>query len=123
MKKVLALVAVLVLMAQLGMAQGFNASPTNWIPGYTSNGTNMVIPIASVPFLSASQAATSTGDVRQIVFAIQEAIYQKWLTIPSSNQSDRITVSRASTVYSNRITYIYTYRVDVVPASLVVMPE
>lgn len=117
------LVAALALAAGLESMAEFNGSPTNWISGYSSDGTNMVIPIASLSYLSAGQCNATTGDVRQIVFAIQETIYQKWITIPTTNQSGRVTVSRASTVYTNRIAHIYTYRADLTPASLIVMPE
>ena len=122
-KRLVMLVAMVVVGASLGMAGDFNASPTNWIPGYTSDGTNMVIPIASLQYLSAGQSNASTGDVRQIVFAIQETIYQKWNTIPETNRSGRINVTRSSNVYTNRISYTYTYRADLRPVSLVIMPE
>lgn len=123
MKKIGLLAAVLVLVAVLAQGADFSKVPSNWINGYSCDGTNMVIPIAAMPYLSAGQCDAATGDVRQIVFALQETIYQKWLTIPSSNRSERIQVSRSSTVYTNRITHTYTYQVSVIPASLIVMPE
>lgn len=116
-------ILISILAAPLAIAGDFNTSPTNSIPGYTSDGTNMVIPIAALSYLSAGQCNASTGDIRQIVFAIQETIYQKWIAIPGTNRSERVSVSRASTVYTNRIAYTYTYRADVTAQSLVVMPE
>lgn len=121
-KTVAMMVLVVLAMANQGRAE-FNAAPTNWIAGYTTDGTNMVIPIAALNYLNAGQCHGSTGDIRQIVFAIEEAIYQKWIAIPVSNRSGRVSVARASNVLTNRISYIYTYRADVLPASLVVMPE
>ena len=123
MKKTALLVGVLMVAARFGFGGEFVASPTNWIAGYTSDGTNMVIPIASLNYLSAGQCDGSTGDVRQIVFAIQETIYQKWVSIPTTNRSGRVSVGRSSAVNTNRISYTYTYRADVLPVSLVVMPE
>ena len=122
MKKTL-MIAALAAACACASASAFDASPTNWIAGYTSDGTNMVIPIASLPYLDAGQCSAATGDVRQIVFAMQEAVYQKWLTIPATNRSRRVSVNRSSSVFSNRITYSYYYQADVVPSSLTLMPE
>jgi hypothetical protein len=119
----MAALAAVMAFATPGMAADVSMAPTNWIAGYTSDGTNMVIPIASLPYLDAGQCSAETGDVRQIVFAIQEEIYQKWILIPATNRSDRIGVARSSVVYSNRIANTYSYRADLAPVSLVVLPE
>ena len=123
MKMMMVAMAALMALASVAMAADVSMAPTNWIAGYTSDGTNMVIPIASLPYLTAGQCSAATGDVRQIVFAIQEEIYQKWILIPATNRSDRIGVSRSSVVYSNRIANTYSYRADLAPVSLVVLPE
>ena len=43
--------------------------PTDWIPGYTSDGTNLTIPIASLAGLTAADADAATGDIRKVILA------------------------------------------------------
>ncbi len=127
MKKMKMMIALVMVVAFIGMAgpagAQFVAAPTNWIAGYSFDGTNMSIPIAALNYLTAGQCSASTGDIRQIVFAMQETVYQKWISIPTTNRSGRINVSRTSSVYTNRISYTYSYQADTVPSTLYVMPE
>ncbi len=123
MKAMMAILVAMIMLTAGVLAADFDAAPTNWISGYSTDGTNMVIPIAALTYLTAGQCDAATGDVRQIVFAIQEAIYQKWISIPESNRSARVSVSRSSVVYSNRISNTYSYRADLAPVSLVLLPE
>jgi hypothetical protein len=54
----------------------FDKTPTTWLSGYTSDGTDISLPIANISELSAIEAAADTGDIREIVFAILEMLYQ-----------------------------------------------
>ena len=123
MKKIQIILALIVLVLAVSASAQFAQAPTNFIAGYTSDGTNLIIPITELEYLTVGQASASTGDIRQIVFAIQETIYQKWNSIPASNRSSRINVSRIGSAYSNRISYTYTYRADTAPDTLILLPE
>lgn len=48
----------------------YSGVPTAYITNYTSDGTNMTLPIATFTELTAAEAHTSTGDMRKIMFAI-----------------------------------------------------
>ncbi len=57
------------------------AAPTVWTPsamfsGYTSDGTNLTIPIASLNGLTASAAAASTGDARQVALSLVDSVFE-----------------------------------------------
>jgi hypothetical protein len=48
----------------------FNKAPTTLLPSYSSDGTNMTIPIAAIPGLTSAEAHTTTGDWRAILFRL-----------------------------------------------------
>jgi hypothetical protein len=47
----------------------YNKAPTATLPGYTSDGTNITIPIASLLGLTAAEANATTGDAREVALA------------------------------------------------------
>jgi hypothetical protein len=48
----------------------FNKAPTELFPGYTSNGTDITIPIASILGLTSAEADAATGDLRSIFLSL-----------------------------------------------------
>lgn len=50
--------------------ENINYVPTNMWPGYTSDGTNITIPIAEIPGLSVAEANAVTGDWRDVFQAL-----------------------------------------------------
>lgn len=48
----------------------FNPAPTELFAGYTSDGTDITIPIASILGLTAAEAHTTTGDWRSIFLSL-----------------------------------------------------
>lgn len=48
----------------------FNKAPTELFAGYSSDGTNITIPIASISGLTAAEADTTTGDWRSIFLSL-----------------------------------------------------
>lgn len=48
----------------------FNKAPTAIFPGYSSDGTNISIPISNLVGLSAAEAHATTGDFREVVLAV-----------------------------------------------------
>lgn len=53
----------------------FNKAPTELFPGYSSDGTNITIPIADLLGLTAANAHTTTGDWRAIMLALCATAY------------------------------------------------
>lgn len=51
-----------------------NVIPTTLFPGYTSDGTNITIPITSLSNLSAAEADAATGDGRALVYGILDTV-------------------------------------------------
>jgi hypothetical protein len=56
----------------------FNDAPTTLWPDYTSDGTNITIPIAALDGLTVGEAHTTTGDWRSIMLAICSTAYRHY---------------------------------------------
>lgn len=75
----------------------FNPAPTALFPGYTSDGTNITIPIAALDGLTAAEAHTTTGDWRQIVIAMLSTLYKHYAGLTAGvDRPVAITVSAPS---------------------------
>ncbi len=103
----------------------FNAAPSSWIPGYTSDGTHITIPIASIPPLVAGDADAATGDVRKVVYALCAMLAASWQTEGTGNQPGKMTISSGQALNgpSNTITANYQFSFNLTPSSLGVTPE
>ena len=60
----------------------FDKTPTEWIAGWSEDGTNVTFPIASIPELTAAEADGTTGDIRKILFALMHKLAAVYATIP-----------------------------------------
>jgi|APFre7841882724_1041349.scaffolds.fasta_scaffold07424_1 hypothetical protein len=56
----------------------FNPAPTSIWPSYTSDGTNITIPIAALDGLTAAEAHATTGDWRSIMLALCSTAYRHY---------------------------------------------
>lgn len=88
----------------------FDKTPTTWLPNWSEDATNVTVPIATFPELTAAEADGATGDIRKILFALCEAAYQAWLTQGATGQPTKMTISRNSSVneLTNEVTRQYT---------------
>jgi hypothetical protein len=53
----------------------FNGAPTQLFPGYSSDGTNITIPIADIEGLTAAEANSTTGDWREIFYGLCTTVF------------------------------------------------
>ena len=56
----------------------FNKAPTSLFPGYTSDGTDITIPLAAIDGLTAAEAHTTTGDWRSIMLSLISTAYRHY---------------------------------------------
>lgn len=71
----------------------FNPAPTSLWPGYTSDGTNITIPIASLDGLTAAEAHTTTGDLRSIMLAFCSTGYRHYSELATADKPAMFTAS------------------------------
>lgn len=72
----------------------FNPAPSALLPGYTSDGTNITIPLASLPGLTAAEADATTGDSREVIRAFMEQVYSHITALPAADKPARVTVTK-----------------------------
>ena len=85
--------------------------PTNWIAGWTEDGTDVTFPIASIPELTAAEADAVTGDIRNILFAMLEQMYQVWAALDSADRPANMTISKSSSLNATTGVVVNSYSV------------
>lgn len=66
----------------------FNKAPTSIWPSYSSDGTNITIPIAALDGLTAAEANASTGDWREIALAFSHTLYRHYYGLAAADRPD-----------------------------------
>lgn len=84
----------------------FNPAPTVVFAGWSENGTDITLPIAALPELTAGEADAVTGDSRKILFALMERIYQWNIALADADKPAKVTVTRYSQI--NELTGVIT---------------
>lgn len=88
----------------------FTKTPTGYFAGWAEDATDITVPIASFPLLTAALADGATGDIRAILYAILDQAFTKWATLPEADRSQKMVLrkdSRTDTV-SGVTTHTYT---------------
>jgi hypothetical protein len=105
-------------------------APSTWIDGYDSDSGAHTITLntaengtPSLPQLTDAKADPTTGDIRQVVLAIAEALYETWLTRGAENQTTQMRMSRAiSGDSSGNITYFFQTSITFQPTGIFEIP-
>ena len=64
----------------------FVQAPTSLWPGYTSDGTNITIPIAALDGLTSAEANAVTGDWRSIMLSICSTAYSHYIGLATADR-------------------------------------
>jgi hypothetical protein len=97
----------------------FDPLPPSWIEGWTEDGTNLTIPIASIPELKAEEADPTEGDIRKCFFALCDAFWAAYNDTLAADRPTQMAIfkSPSSNVAEGTETMTYTFRfTTVVPA-------
>ena len=76
----------------------FDKTPSNWIASWAVDGTDIVVPIASFPELTADEANGTTGDIRDIVFAIVEKLWSEYNATATADRPVKWTMTKMASV-------------------------
>ena len=71
----------------------FVKAPTSLWPSYTSDGTNITIPIAALDGLTAAEAHTTTGDWRSIMLSICSTAYRHYSELATADKPQMFSAS------------------------------
>ena len=73
----------------------YSQLPTDLFAGMSEDGTDLTIPLASVPGLSAAEADAVTGDPKEIARAMVERVFQWYSGLASVDQPVAFTAAKA----------------------------
>ena len=92
------------------MAQ--DLKPSTWIPGWSENGTAIAVAdlAAAFPEMTAAEADATTGDIRKVMFAICEQIYNEFNDLPVADRPTKMTVYRSTSVNDQTGITVKTYQ-------------
>lgn len=76
----------------------FDPTPTSWLPDWSEDETDITLPIASLPQLTAAEADAVTGDIRKIAFAIVDKLYAVWMDTATADRPSKLTLTRGTSV-------------------------
>jgi len=92
----------------------FDPTPTTWLPDWSEDATDITLPIASLPELTAAEADAVTGDIRKILYALLEKLYAVWAATATADRPDRMTITRASVVNDDTGAITRNYTIQLV---------
>lgn len=76
----------------------FDKTPTTWIPAWSENGTDITVPISSIPQLTAAEADAVTGDIRKILFALLDKVTNVHNALPEADRPVKMRITRSTSV-------------------------
>lgn len=90
----------------------FDAKPNTWIANWSEDATNITIPLASFPKMTAAEADATSGDIRKVLFAIADKLYDTWANTDAADRPAKmvLTKTKAVDVATNLVTSIFTFR-------------
>jgi len=108
----------------------FNKAPTTIFPGYTSDGTNITIPIAALSGLTVAEAHTTTGDWRSILLSLCHTTYTYYYGLATADRPTafvtrppvQIPISSGTFEGDIKITYSFDFYSTLCPPDVVNEP-
>lgn len=85
----------------------FDKTPTTTIPSYSSDGTNMTIPIASITGLTTAEAHTTTGDIRAIILRLMTHFNTTFAALSAPDQPTKLVVNKRTEFVNSQIRRIF----------------
>lgn len=104
----------------------FNKAPNNWITDWSEDATNITVPIASFPELTAAEADGTTGDIRKVCFAWCKKLHAKWLATAVADRPAKMIISQASSAPNEStgiVTQSFTFTFYVASTAVEVVDE
>lgn len=76
----------------------FDKTPTEWLTGWSEDGTDITVPIGTFPELDADEADGTTGDIRRILFALIEKFYQEYNSRDAEDRPTQMRIYKSSSL-------------------------
>ncbi len=89
--------------------------PTDIIPNYSSDGTDITIPLTDLPGLEAAEANAATGDGRKVAYELVRAIHSNLQALDDAAKPTQFLTSESTPTGQgpNEVRKAYTFTFDV----------
>lgn len=95
----------------------FDPAPATWIPSWSEDGTDITVPLATFPEMTAGEADAATGDIRKVLYGICEALFQQHNTTILADRPTKMRINKSSVLIPStgeyNCTYQFSFRLDV----------
>lgn len=94
----------------------FTKTPSTWLDNWSEDATNITVPLATFPELTAAEADGTTGDIRKIVFAVLEKLWLEWVATATADRPGKWTMTKSASVNTSTgittVQYVNTFLVE-----------
>lgn len=87
----------------------FDPAPTNLFAGMSEDGTDLTIPIASIPELTAAEADAVTGDLRKLIYALGEQMFAWYNGLAAADRPTKVSIGKSIQSNTAAGTQVVTY--------------
>lgn len=103
----------------------WNPLPPSWFANWAEDGTNITVPIATFPELTAAEADATAGDIRKVLFAICDKCWSVWSALVTADRPSKMTLSKSVSVNAATgiATNTFTFTFQTLVVSQDVAPE
>jgi len=76
----------------------FDPKPSTWVASWSENATNVTFPIASLPEMTAAEADGTTGDIRKVLFALLNQLFEVYDALAAADKPTMMQMAKSSSV-------------------------
>ena len=110
------------------LSTGYYADPASWFDGWTEDGTNITLPLAAVPELTAAEADAAEGSIADVLYAVAHRAYAAFNSIPAASRPANWVVYKAETPVAgpgdrSRVSFTFSFLTSVPAGQRNVVPE
>ena len=85
-----------------------NVQPSVWFANWTSDGTDITVPIASFPEMTADEADPTTGDIRRVWYAMTAQLYAHWLSLATLDRPTKMVITKSQALSGSTLVESFT---------------
>jgi hypothetical protein len=87
----------------------FNPAPNTWFENWSEDGSDITVPIATFPEMTAAEADGDTGDIRKVWYAMVAKMYADWLSLATADRPVKMTMTRSSSLVGDNLTLVFNF--------------
>jgi hypothetical protein len=100
------------------LSTDYYADPASWFDGWAEDGTDITVPLAAFPELTAAEADAATGSIADVLYAIAHRAYAAFNSIPAASRPANWVAYKAETPVAgaddrSRISFTFSFLTSV----------